>query len=581
MNDPVNNPANNSGNDKTKQAANHVDEMTCLLYVERQLDRARAQEISAHAEDCAACRTLLRALERESRLLTRAMLEEEEPLPARLSEFQERVKRSLQWIWALAFGLAATGVYALYTNYIEPWQLRLQDAGFGGTSLLGLLVFQGALWKGWQSMMTLLEVIALLTVGGLGLVFFGRRIRIRRGSAVALVLAGLCAVLALPQAASATEFRKGSSVEVREGETVKGDIFLAGDRVRIEGTVDGDVFAFSQDVTVNGHVTGDVIAFTHTLRIGGKVDGNIRAGLNTLTVTGSVGKNALIFADYANLDSTGKIGGSLTAFAESLNVEGKLGRDILVFSKHLSVAGTVGGGIQAKGGTMSIAATGEVDGPVRFDGENPPDVSSGAKLASPVQYTKWEHRSTYRDTHYYVWRVIWTGAFILFGMVLFLLAPKFAEETVSAAELYGAPIGLGVLVFFALPIAAVIACITVVGLPLGILAMSFWILMLFTAELVVGTVVGNWILGRAGDTWGMIGRMAIGFVIVRIAYTFLSQVHVLGTLAGLGILIWGMGAISLSLYRRFQPRIAPGGPSVPFVPTPLPPNTTVGGVQAL
>jgi cytoskeletal protein CcmA (bactofilin family) len=556
---------------------NHLDEMTCLLYLEGQLDRARAQEVSAHTQDCSACRTLMRALERESRLLTRAMLEEEEPLPARLAEFQGRAKRSLQWIWGLAFGLAATGTYALYTGYIEPWQQQLDQAGFGGTSVLSILVFQGAFWKGWQSMITLLEVIALLTLAGVGAAFFRRRMR--RSSALALVLAGFCAVLALPQTVSASEFRRGQSVEVREGETIKGDIFLFGDRVRIEGTVDGDVYAFSQDVTANGHVTGDVIAFAHTLRIGGQVDGNIRAAVNTLTVTGSVGKNALTFADYANLDSAGKIGGSITAFVESLNVEGKLGRDILIFSKHLAISGAVGGGIQAKGGTLSIGATGEVGGPVRFEGENAPDVSPGAKLASPVEYKKWEHRREYLNKNYYIWRVIWTAALILFGLVLLMLLPQFGRETISAAEQFGAPIGLGVLVFFGVPIAAVIACITVVGLPLGILAVGIWLLMLFTAELVVGTVVGNWILGRGSSSWEIVGRMALGFVLVRIAYTFLSQVHVLALLGALGIWMWGMGAISLAFYRRFQPVIAAGSPSGPFSPPPLPPNTTVGGVQ--
>ena len=124
----------------------HLDEMTILLYLERQLDRARAAEVSTHTQECGSCRLLLRALERESRLLTRAMLEEEEPLPARLASFQQAARRSLQWIWMLTFGLAATGVYALYTSYIEPVQNRLQDAGFGGTNLLGLLIFQGAFW---------------------------------------------------------------------------------------------------------------------------------------------------------------------------------------------------------------------------------------------------------------------------------------------------------------------------------------------------------------------------------------------------------------------------------------------------
>jgi cytoskeletal protein CcmA (bactofilin family) len=557
----------------TGQGMNHLDEMTCLLYLERQLDRARAQEVSAHTQDCTACRTLMRALERESRLLTRAMLEDEEALPARLAEFQERAKRSLQWIWAVAFGLAATGAYALYTGYIEPWQQQLEQAGFGGTNLLSLLVFQGAFWKGWQSMTTLLEVIALLTLAGFGAAFFRRRIR--RGSALALVLAGFCAVLALAPAASATEFRRGQSVEVRQGETIKGDIFLFGDRVRIEGTVDGDAYAFSQDVTVNGHVTGDVISFAHTLRIGGKVDGNVRVALNTLIVTGSVSKNALIFAEYANLDSSGNIGGSITAFAQSMNVEGKLGRDILIFSDHIGISGAVGGGIQAKGGTMTIGATAEVDGPVRFEGKNPPEVSSGAKLASPVQYTKWEHKPEYLNKHYYIWRVIWTAALILFGLVLLMSLPEFGRETISAAEQFGAPIGLGVLVFFGVPIAAVIACITVVGLPLGILAVGIWLLMLFCAELVVGAVVGNWILGQGRSNWEIVGRMALGFVLVRIAYTFLAQVHVLGLLGALGIWMWGMGAIALAFYRRFQPVIAAGMPS----PPPLPPNTTVGGVQ--
>src|SRR5690349_24617380 len=91
----------------------HLDEMTLLLYLERQLDRARGLEVSAHTQECETCRTLLRALERESRLLTRAMLEENEPLPSRLAQFQEKARRSSQWIWGLAFGLAATGGYGL------------------------------------------------------------------------------------------------------------------------------------------------------------------------------------------------------------------------------------------------------------------------------------------------------------------------------------------------------------------------------------------------------------------------------------------------------------------------------------
>src|SRR4029077_8288609 len=147
-----------------------------------------------------------RALERESRLLTRAMLEEEEALPARLAQFQQRARRSMQWIWGVAFGLAATGLYALYTTYIVPWQDQMNQAGFGSTNLVSLLVFQGAFWKGWQSMVTLLEVVAMLTLGAFGLAFFRRKAR--RGSVLALMLAGFCgaAVMATPTTAAGSAF---------------------------------------------------------------------------------------------------------------------------------------------------------------------------------------------------------------------------------------------------------------------------------------------------------------------------------------------------------------------------------------
>src|SRR5207247_4898237 len=128
----------------------HLDEVTLLLYIERQLDRARGLEVSAHTQECDTCRTLLRALERESGLLTRAMLEENEPLPSRLAQFQERARKSMQWIWGLVFGLAATGAYALYTGYVLPWEQQLEQAGVGGSNVVRLLVFQDVSGRGWE-----------------------------------------------------------------------------------------------------------------------------------------------------------------------------------------------------------------------------------------------------------------------------------------------------------------------------------------------------------------------------------------------------------------------------------------------
>ena len=550
----------------------HLDEMILLLYIERQLDRTKAAEVSAHTQECNDCRTLLRAMERESRLLTRAMLEEDEVLPARLMQFQQRAQRSMQWIWGVLFGLAATGVYALYTGYIEPYEQQLQQAGFGSTSLLNLLIFQGVFWKGWQSVITLVEVVAMLTVGGFALAFFRKRLR-RGSTALALVLTGFCAVgaLMMPATASAQDMRKGDSVEIRSDETVKGDLFVFAHRARIDGKVEGDVYLFSQDASVGGHVTGDIIAFAQQLHVSGTIDGNIRSFTNTISLSGNVSRNVLTFDDMVSLDSSSKIGGSLTAFAHSLNLDGGIGRNALMFAQQATLSGSVDGEISAKGDSLRINSSAKVGGPIHFEGRYPPDVASEAKLASPPVFKKLEHKPEYAEGSYFVWQVIWLAAYVLFGLVLFQLMPAFSKEAVNSVEQYGASFGLGVLVFFGVPIAALLACVTVVGLFVGLGTLFLWYGGLYYAQTVVGTLVGQWLLGRTNEKWPLIGRMVVGIVAVRLA----TMIPHAGGWIKFGVTVWGAGAVSLALYRRFQPPMATG-----MAPAMIPPATMGGAVPA-
>ena len=553
----------------------HLDEITLLLYVERQLDRESAQEVSLHTQTCTSCMTLLRALDRESRLLTRSMLEEDEPLPARIAEFRARVKKSMQWIWGVVFGLAALGVYALYTGYIEPAEQQLEQAGFGGTNLLSLLLFQGAFWKGWQSMFTLVEFVALASVAGFGAFLFRRYLK--RASALAVMFASLGLLAAFATPASAMEFRKADSVQIKKDEVIKGDLYATGENVRLDGTVDGDVYIAGKQVVISGHVTGEVFCACQSLRIDGQVQGSVRNASNNLTITGTVGRSVTSFSETTAVDSSGKVGHSVTAFSKSLTVDGSVGGDVLAFaSAETSIAGSIQGEIRVHGDSLIIGSNASIGGKASFEGNNPADVASGAKLAYPLTFKKIEHARNERGGGYYVWRVIWASAFILFGLVLLWVLPQFSKEATANVESVGASFGLGVLVGFALPIAAVLTCVTVVGLFVGISAFFLWFASLYFSQIVVGAAVGSWILGRTNETWPLVGRMAIGMLILRAC----MAVPFIGGWIKIAAILWGIGAISLAAYRRLQPVMAPNIPPPPtaHVGTPLPPNTTVSGV---
>ena len=550
----------------------HLDEMTLLLYLERQLDRARGLEVSAHTQECERCRTLLRALERESRLLTRAMLEDTEPLPSRLAQFQEAARRSMQWIWGLAFGLAATGVYALYTGYIEPWQTQLEQAGFSGTNLLGLLIFQSSFWKGWQPVITLLEILALATLGGLGVMFLRRRIR--RGSALALVFASLCAAALLaPAQASATEFRKGDRVSIAKDEVIHSDLYAAGGQIRIAGTIEGDLVVAGGDVEVSGHVLGDLLSASGQVRMTGQVDGSIRGYAGNITVKGKVGRNVMSCGGDVNIDRDATIGGSITSMAGRLSLDGHVQHDVLAMGGQSNITGFIGGSARIRSDELNIDSTAQIGGPVNFEGNKPPHVDEGAKLASPVHFEKLTHGPDYSNPHYYLWQLIWASAYILFGLVLFALMPVFSLQAVnSAEESVGASAGLAVLVGFGLPIAALITCVTVVGLFVGLSTLALWYGTLHFGLVVIGALIGQWLMGRTTELWPLVGRMCVGVAIVR----FFTMIPHVGWVFKYGAALWGLGAISLVVFRRFQPAVAAGAPTAPTA-QPLPPNTTIGG----
>lgn len=425
-------------------------------------------------------------------------------------------------------------------------------------------------------MVTLLEVLALVTLAGFAMLIFRRRSR--RGYVLALLVASLLSGMALAGTASATEFRKGERTEtVGKDEVIHGDIYLFGDRVLVEGTVEGDVFVFTESAEITGHVKGDVISFAHTTRVLGQVDGNVRAFTNALIITGNVDKNVMAFAASVNLDGSGKVGGTVTAFTTSPTLEGPIGRDVLLFSKNALINGPVAGSVLVRGGDLTIGPKAEIGGTAKLEGEKPAEVSPQAKLASPVEFKKEEHSSA-RTAKFYVWQVIWAAALAVFGLVIFLLLPEFSVESVGNAERYGASFGLGVLVFFGVPIAAIIACVTVVGLFVGVSAILVWYAGLYLAQIVVGGLIGQWLIGRTNEQWPLIGRMVVGVVLIRL-FTALPEV---GGWIKFAVILWGLGAISLSIYRRFAPIVAPPNPPMPapYIPPPLPPNTTVGGFQS-
>ncbi len=536
----------------------HFDEMACLLYLEGQLDPARSQELAAHVEECAPCRGLLHALERESILLSSALTEDNEPMPARL--VSERVRSLPSWVWALAFGVFAAGAYWFWTDGIGPWFDQLSNAGFGGTDVFSMIVFSGAFWEGWSDMIDAMQIGALILVAIVAIGWIRRRLR--RSVAIAVVMSALLFALALPQQAAAAEVRRGRSVLIPAGDVVHNDLIVAGPSVRIDGTVEGDLIAFTRNLTVTGHVTGDVIAFAGEIVIDGNVDGNVRVISRSVTLQGIIGKNVSAIANSLDLISKANVGGGMIVIAGDADLDGKVQRDLLGMIGRTDLDGVIGGQAWIRGGSLTVTSTAEIRGPATFEGPQQPVVEAGAKLASPIrtEITQ-EVRRTRRTAARSVIRAIFGyGGALVVGILLLVVFPGFFRATLRETGSIGLPIGVGALALIAGAFLVILGVLLlIIGVGAGVAGVLAYAPILYVAQVFVGTWLGNKIMGEPPDvTSAVVGRMAVGLLILRVA----GLIPFLGGLVWLAVFLWGTGAVLLGFYR--MSRVESAAPSAPL-----------------
>jgi cytoskeletal protein CcmA (bactofilin family) len=531
----------------------HFDEMACLLYLEGQLDESRSRELAAHAAECATCRDLLHAFERESKLLSSALTEDNEPIPVRL--LGERAGSLPSWVWTLAFGVFAAGVYWLWIDGIGAWINQLSNAGFGGTDVFSMILFSGAFWEGWSDMIDAMQIGALILLGILALGWIRRRLR--RPATIAVVVPALLFALLLPGQTSAADVRRGRSVFVPAGETVHTDLIAAGPSVRIDGTVEGDVIAFTRNLTVTGHVTGDVIAFAGETMIDGIVDGNVRVFSHDVTLQGNVGKNVSAFASSIDQTSKGIVEGGMIAIAANADLDGKIQRDLLGIAGRTDLDGLIGGEASIRGGSLVVTSTAEIRGPATFRGREKPVVEPGAKLASPIrtEITP-ETRRTRRSAARLVVRAIFSfAAALVVGILILVAFPGFFHATMRETAAIGLPIGVGALALLAGAFLVVLGVLLLfIGVGAGVAGVLAYAPILYVAQVFVGTWAGNKILGETPAVAGaVIGRMALGLLILHVA----GLIPFLGGLIRLAVVLWGTGAVLLAFYRMSRVESAP------------------------
>jgi cytoskeletal protein CcmA (bactofilin family) len=340
----------------------------------------------------------------------------------------------------------------------------------------------------------------------------------------------------------AFDVRHGDIVTIASGEVIDSDLYVAGETIIIDGTINGDLIAAGKIIRVNGPVNGNIIAAGGTVDINGEVTHAVRIIGETLNISGTIGRDLLVAGEEVSLASTAEIGGDLLLGAGTALIDG-------------FIKGDINSGVES----LTIASTASIQGKLTYTSENEATIQSGAQIKGPITHKLPDvkerlavgtHRLPAvkeRLTLVGFWgRVIGFLMTLLLGIVIVLLAPKRMNAiTESIRTRPWASFGWGAIILIFTPIAALIVCITIIGLPLGLITLALYAIALCLTQLFVGLLIGQLIIGSSRGVESrvaLVGALALGLAILSL----LRLIPYLDFVIGLATVLFGLGAMLVS-----------------------------------
>ena len=221
-------------------------------------------------------------------------------------------------------------------------------------------------------------------------------------------------------------------------------------------------------------------------------------------------------------------------------VRGTVRGDIIVVDGDVTIRGNVRGDVVTISGTAMLGRRARIGGDlVYFDDK--PVVSDGAKVSGETnKFDGGEIAGVGGAFALGFWLAVSLSLLVL-GLLLLLLAPRAGDAIARTRKArWGASIGVGLLAIIVLPILAVVACISILGLPFGIGLLLALFPLYAIAYATAAFAIGRLILKNS-----RFPAFIVGLLILRL----LALIPIVGGLFGLLAVIFGLGLLFVTLFR--------------------------------
>ena len=370
-------------------------------------------------------------------------------------------------------------------------------------------------------------------------------------AALTLVLAGSVGM--------AQEYRERELVVIDREEVLEGPAFLIGETVTVLGTINGDTYVAGGQVTVDGTINGDLLVAGGEVTVNGVVTEDVRAFGGNVDFNGTIRKNLTVAGGNIELNPDALIGESFVGAGGNVSIIGLVSGQSIVSAGNVAWNGSTQDDVTINAGSLALNKSTNIAGNLtyRVDPSGTVQKSDDAVITGIITAEELPVSSKDFDGLEQAlagFGLIGTLVFFVGSLIIGALLVRFFPSALTKGNelVYKQPLKtllIGLLSLIVTPILGIVLLATVVGLPLGMLLLLFYVIGIYFTKFFFGFWLGTHatkvLTNKPGNPYG---NMIIGLALL----TIFSIIPVLNAISAFATLFFGLGAVMLMKWDYFK-----------------------------
>jgi len=366
----------------------------------------------------------------------------------------------------------------------------------------------------------------------------------------------IAAVLLVALPVQAVQFVQKDNFLSGQHEIIHEELWIAADAIAIDGTAENDLFAAGSSLDLRGTFAGDVWGIAETVTASGTFSDDVRLGAKILQFSGCTKGALLTTGNTVKIEPTAQIGKSLFAIGENIISEGVVSGPVHIIAQKVTLGGQLKNDIMIMAQDIVILPGTRIEGTLTYTAPKEMVLSDAIYVGGGL-VRKFDSKETPPKQIFKALPGVhftYGLAAVITGMVFFGLFPRYAGRAAGQLKSrFWLCLLLGTAALVLGPVTAVFLMITVLGLPLGLIALLAYLILLYLGKVAVALALGALILRRPAPLpkKGIFFVLFIGMAILYLLTGFVA----ISLVAGLLIAAAGMGALLMAAFTRNSPYI--------------------------